>query len=157
MPRLILLSIALLAVQPILAQNTAPTVHTAAELSQSEAKLAAAAKVSPTGVANVTIDNFGTHYSIQVVRVKTGEAEQHQLWADQMVINKGTLTLITGGTMVGGHPLPNQPGETRGTALNGGTEVVLHAGDIAHIPVNVPHWVKVAPGTTTTYIVFKEK
>lgn len=160
MLRNLVLSSALLAAAPLLAQTPAtdaPTIHTAAELTQLEAKLTAAAKASPGGAGLAPIDNFGTYTSLLVVRVHTGDAEQHQLWADQMVVNSGTITLVTGGTMVGGHPLPNQPGETRGSGIEGGKEVTLHAGDIAHIPVNVPHWVKIAPGTTTTYLVFKEK
>ena len=44
-----------------------------------------------------------------------------------------------------------------GSGIEGGKEFVLHAGDIVHIPANIPHWIKLAPGTTTTYLVFKEK
>jgi hypothetical protein len=155
------LSATLLAAAPILAQTsaqiTAPTLHTAAELQQLEAKLTSAATASPSGAGIGPIDNYGTNYSLLVVRVHTGDAEQHQLWADQMVVDKGTITLITGGTMTGEHPLPGQPGETRGSGIEGGKEVTLHPGDIAHIPAGIPHWVKIAPGTTTTYLVFKEK
>jgi quercetin dioxygenase-like cupin family protein len=50
-----------------------------------------------------------------------------------------------------------RPGETLGSGIDGGKEVILNAGDIVHIPAGIPHWVKVAPGTTTTYLVFKEK
>jgi hypothetical protein len=157
MLRLTLLSIALVATQPLLAQTTAPVVHTAAELEQLEAKLTTAAKASPNGVGVGPLDNFGTYTSLLIVRVHTGEAEQHQFWADQMIINKGTVTLVTGGSMVGSHPLPNQPGETRATSIEGGNEVILHAGDTVHIPANLPHWVKLAPGTTTTDLVFKVK
>jgi quercetin dioxygenase-like cupin family protein len=61
--------------------------------------------------------------------------------------------------MQGEHPNTSatKPGETLGSGVEGGKEVTLHAGEIAHIPAGVPHWVKVAPGTTTTYFVFKEK
>lgn len=152
----IALSLAL-AATPILAQTTAPTIHTATELQQLEAKLTASAQASPSGAGIAPIDNFGTYNSLLVVRVHTGDAEQHQFWADQIVVNKGTITLICGGTMMGEHPVPNSPGETRGSSVQGGKEYTLHAGDIAHIPAGVPHWVKIAPGTSTTYIVFKEK
>jgi quercetin dioxygenase-like cupin family protein len=50
-----------------------------------------------------------------------------------------------------------RPGETLGSGIDGGKEVVLHAGDIVHIPAGIPHWIKVALATTTTYLVFKEK
>jgi mannose-6-phosphate isomerase-like protein (cupin superfamily) len=156
LPRLIL-SLALVAAQPLLAQTAAPVIHLAAEFQQLEAKLMDAAKKNPKGVGLANIDDFGTYTSLFVVRVHTGEAEQHEQWADQMIIEKGTPTLVTGGTIVGAHRVPNQPGETRGTDVQGGKEVVLHPGDVVHIPANLPHIVKLAPGATTTYLVFKEK
>jgi mannose-6-phosphate isomerase-like protein (cupin superfamily) len=152
----IILSLALTI--PLLAQSTDPTIHTAADLQQREAKLMEAAKTSPTGLASATTDDFGTSKIVLAVRVHTGPAERHKLWADQMVISTGTLTLVTGGTMQDEHPnATNTPGETLGTGIQGGKEVVLHAGDIVHIPAGVPHWVKLAPGTTITYFIFKDK
>jgi mannose-6-phosphate isomerase-like protein (cupin superfamily) len=156
LPRL-LLTLALISALPILAQTASPTIHTAAEFQQLEAKLIDSAKKNPKGVGLAPIDDWGTYNTLLVVRVHTGEAEQHQLWADQMVIQKGTVTLVTGGTILEPNSVPNQPGEVRGTSIQGGKEVVLHPGDIVHIPANLPHWVKLAPGTTATYLVFKEK
>ena len=142
---------------PLFAQSSAPTLHSASDLSQVEAKLTATAKASPSGVGIDTIDDFGSARTLVVVRVHTGDAELHQNWADQMYITKGTVTLVTGGTMQGGHTLPNQPDETRGPSLEGGKEIILHTGDTVHVPAGIPHWVKVAPGATATYLVFKEK
>jgi mannose-6-phosphate isomerase-like protein (cupin superfamily) len=141
---------------PLLAQS-GPTLHTAADLAKLEAKLTETAKASPAGFSMDTIDDFGSARTLYVVRVHTGDAELHESWADQMVILKGSVILVTGGNIKGGHSLPNQPGETRGPSLEGGKEIVLHTGDTVHVPAGVPHWVKVAPGTTTTYFVFKEK
>jgi mannose-6-phosphate isomerase-like protein (cupin superfamily) len=154
-----LLSLALLAVSPAFAQTTDPTVHTAADLQQQEAKLIETAKASPTGLAIGRLEDYGNDYTLIVVRTRTGDAERHQFFADQIVIKEGTITLVTGGTMQGEHPntAAGRPGETLASSIEGGKEVVLHAGDIVHIPANLPHWVKVAPGTTTTYLVFKEK
>jgi mannose-6-phosphate isomerase-like protein (cupin superfamily) len=144
---------------PAFAQTSEPTVHTPADLQPREAKLIETAKATPTGFAVATLDDYGNDYTLLVVRLHTGDAERHQFFADQMVITKGTITLITGGTMQGEHTNSSstRPGETLGSGIEGGKEVVLHTGDIAHIPAGVPHWVKVAPGTTTTYFVFKEK
>ncbi|MDQ2833508.1 MAG: cupin domain-containing protein [Acidobacteriota bacterium] len=138
-------------------RGTAPIVHTAADLLALEAKLTAAAKTVPVGVAVAPLDNFGTYSSLLIVRVRTGEAEQHDSWADQMIVQKGSLILVSGGSMVGEHVLADQPSERRGTSLTGGKELVLHAGDVVHIPAGLPHWVKLAPGASTTYLVFKEK
>jgi mannose-6-phosphate isomerase-like protein (cupin superfamily) len=156
MPRSIILSLALTAA-PLLAQSTEPTVHTAADLQQREAKLIEAAKTDPTGFAVATIDDYGNDRTLLVVRLHTGDAERHQLWADQIYVNKGNLTLVYGGTMQQERPNGTAPGETRGSGVEGGKEIPLHTGDIVHIPAGIPHWVKVAPGTTATYLVFKEK
>jgi mannose-6-phosphate isomerase-like protein (cupin superfamily) len=159
MLRHIFLSLALIAAQPLVAQTTEPTIHTDADLHQREATLAEAAKASPTGLAVGRLDDYGNDYTLLVVRIHTGDAERHQFFADQMVIKSGTITLVTGGTMQGEHPNTSagRPGETLGSGIEGGKEITLHDGDIVHIPAGIPHWVKVAPGTTTTYLVFKEK
>lgn len=150
----IFLSLAL-AATPLLAQSTDILVHNTADLHEREAKLLAAAKASPSGVAFDTFDDLGSYKTLLVVRVHTGDAELHQQWADQMIITKGTVTLVTGGAMQGEHT--TAPGEIRGSGIQGGKEVVLHVGEIAHVAANVPHWVKLAPGTTTTYLIIKEK
>ena len=147
----------LLATLPALAQTDTQAVHSAAEIQQRHAKVLEAAKASPTGVANEKTDETPTSRTLFVARARTGEAERHQFWADQMVISKGTVTLVTGGTLKGEHSNANQPGETLAPSIEGGKEVTLHAGDIAHVPAGVPHWIKLAPGTTVTYIIFKEK
>jgi mannose-6-phosphate isomerase-like protein (cupin superfamily) len=149
------LSLVLAVALPSLAQTTEPTIHTSADLQQREAKLLIAAKASPTGLALDTFDDFGSSKGLLVVRIRTGESELHQQWADQMIVTKGTLTLVTGGTMQGDHT--TAPGEIRGSGIEGGKEIVLHAGDIVHIPAGIPHQVKLAPDTTVTYIAFKEK
>jgi hypothetical protein len=159
MPRSIFLSLMLIAAQPLLAQNTDPTVHATADLAEREAKLIEAAKASPTGLAIGRLEDYGNDYTLLVVRLHTGDAERHRFFADQIVVKAGTINLVTGGTMQGEHPNdgPGRPGETLGSGIEGGKEIVLHAGDIVHIPAGVPHWVKIAPGTTTSYLVFKEK
>jgi hypothetical protein len=157
LPR-IFLSLTLLTT-PLIAQTTEPTVHTAADLQQRKATLIETAKASPAGLAIGRLEDYGNDYTLLVVRLRTGDAERHQFFADQIVVKEGTITLVTGGTMQGEHPNngPGRPGETLGSGIEDGKEIVLHAGDIVHIPAGVPHWVKVAPGTTTTYLVFKEK
>jgi len=151
-----LASLLLLAASPLLAQ-TGPTLHSAADLAALETKLTATAKTSPAGYSSETIDDFGSARTMVVVRARTGDAELHANWADQMVITKGTVILVTGGAIQGAHTLPNQPDETRGPGITGGKEVTLHPGDTVHIPAGVPHWAKVPPGATATYLVFKEK
>jgi hypothetical protein len=159
MLRSTVLSLAVFTAQALFAQTTEPTVHTATDLQQQEARLLETAKASPNGLAIGRLEDYGNDYTLLVVRTRTGDAERHQFFADQIVIKEGSITLVTGGTMQGEHTNngPGRPGETLGSSIDGGKEVVLHAGDIVHIPAGIPHWFKVAPGTTTTYLVFKEK
>lgn len=159
MPRRIILPLILIAAAPLLAQTADPVIHTAADLHEREAKLLETAKAAPSGMAIGRLEDYGNDYTLLVVRVHTGEAERHQFFADQIVMKEGTVTLVTGGTMQGEHANngAGRLGETLGSGIDGGKELVLHAGDIVHIPAGIPHWVKVAPGTTTTYLVFKEK
>jgi hypothetical protein len=159
MPHRIVLSLTLIAATSLVAQTPEPTIHTAADLHEREAKLLETARASPNGLAIGRLEDYGNGYTLLVVRVHTGDAERHQLFADQIVVKEGTITLITGGIMLKEHPSdgPGRPGETLGSGIEGGKEITLHSGDIAHIPAGVPHWVKIAPGTTTTYLIFKEK
>ena len=156
MPRRIFLSLAL-AATPLFAQTTDPVVHTAADLQQLETKLIETAKANPTGLATGRLEDYGNDYTLLVVRVHTGDAERHQFWADQIYVNHGDLILVYGGTMQQERPNGTAPGESLGSGIEGGKEIPLHTGDIIHIPAGIPHWVKVAPGTTTAYLVFKEK
>ena len=74
----------------------------------------------------------------------------------KMIVEKGTLTVVYGGEMQQEQP-GTSPGESTGAGVTGGKEIVLHPGDILHIPAGIPHWVKLNPGVTTTYFVIKEK
>ncbi len=136
----------------------APLIHTATELAQIETRLITEAAISPNGSANQQMDTLPNSYTLLVARVHTGEAELHKFYADQMMVTRGTLTLVTGGTLGMPHTVaPDQPNELRAPVLEGGLEIILHPGDIARIPANIPHWVKLAPNTTVTYLVFKQK
>ena len=160
MPRSIILSLTLIAAQPLIAQTAqTPTLHTAADLQQREATLIETARTVPTGFAVATLDNYGNDRTLLVVRLHTGDAERHQFWADQIYVNHGDLILVYGGIMLQERPNggPNVSGETLGSGIEGGKEIPLHTGDIIHIPAGIPHWVKVTPGTTAAYLVFKEK
>lgn len=142
---------------PVSAQIDAQAVHTSSEIQQHQAKLLETAKMSPTGMVSEKTDETPVSRTLFVARARTGEAELHQYWSDQMVISKGSVILVTGGVLKNQHPNGDQPGELLAPSIDGGKELTLHPGDIAHIPAGIPHWVKLAPGTTATYIVFKQK
>ena len=142
---------------PALAQEHDPSPHTSAEIQQHAAALVDKAKANSTGQAFDILDDLPNSRTLLVVRVKTGQAERHLLWADQMVILSGNPIIVTGGAMEAEKPNSTLQGESLGASITGGHEITLHPGDIVHIPHSVPHWVKLAPGTTVTYLIFKEK
>ena len=79
-----------------------------------------------------------------------GSAEVHETQVDVWIVQDGE---VVGGTMV--EPKTVKPHEIRGTSIDGGEKQSLKAGDIVHIPVKVPHQLKIAPGKTFTYLVIK--
>jgi quercetin dioxygenase-like cupin family protein len=47
------------------------------------------------------------------------------------------------------------PGERRGTAIEGGTTMVVRPGDYLFIPPGTPHQMVVKPGQRATFIGFR--
>ena len=80
---------------------------------------------------------WGNHGLLLVRREGDGEAELHATQVDVITVISGEGTLIVGGTVVGGHN--TAANEIRGASINGGTKHPMAAGDVFHIPANVPH------------------
>lgn len=139
------------------AQSVPFAVHTTAELDQIQARLKSEAEKSPTGESGQVLDDQGSHWLIMVYRARTGEAELHNEWADEIFVRNGTLTVVYGGTMSPQHPFGKRPGEFHSATMEGGQTQVLQTGEWMHIPAGVPHWIKLTPGQTSTYLVVKEK
>ena len=95
-------------------------------------------------VASEVVATDGNRTFMVAHREGSGLAEIHDTQADIMVISKGEITMVYGGTIVDGKN--TGPGETRGPAIKGGTEVKLGPGDVLHIPAKVPHQMKLDPG-----------
>src|SRR5260370_12082401 len=125
------LPLSLITQHPLTAQTAQPepTPPPTADLQQREANLIETAKATPSGFAVATLDDYGNDYTLLVVRTHTRDAERHQFFADQIVITKGTITLVTVGAMHGEHPNngPGRPGETPGSSIHGGQELALHS------------------------------
>ncbi|WP_404478462.1 cupin domain-containing protein [Novosphingobium sp. BL-52-GroH] len=114
------------------------------------------AATDPHGVSVGHIRKGPTSIVQMVVRVRTGEAEEHQLWADEITVREGEVDLITGGTMVGRYAMPGRPGEFRGTELVGDTTTTrLRPGDFVEIPAGTYHWMKVVGSSPTASFVIK--
>jgi mannose-6-phosphate isomerase-like protein (cupin superfamily) len=105
------------------------------------------------GSASETLEKYPHHYTMLAFRSRSGGGELHADFADMFTILDGHATLVTGGEVVDAKT--TAPGETRGTAVKGGTRQELRAGDSVHIPAGMPHQMLVADGDTITYFVIK--
>ena len=112
-----------------------------------------AAKLSPQGLASKKLADMGNYNFGLALRRQPGAVEVHQKMADIFVIEGGEADLVTGGTVV--NPTNSSPTEIRGTAIEGGTEHHVAAGDVLTIPAGMPHQMKVAPGKEVLYMAIK--
>jgi mannose-6-phosphate isomerase-like protein (cupin superfamily) len=114
---------------------------------------ALAGKLDEHKVASETLAVEGNTTFMIAHREGSGQAEWHDKLADVIVISQGDVTMTLGGTIVDGKEV--QPGEIRGSAIQGGTEVKMGPGDVEYIPPKTPHLMTLAPGKQVTYFVTK--
>jgi mannose-6-phosphate isomerase-like protein (cupin superfamily) len=86
-------------------------------------------------------------------REATGSAELHETQNDVFFIVSGEATLVLGGSLV--DPKTTEPHEIEGKSIAGGARTRLAAGDVVHIPFNVPHQMILEKGQKITYFVVK--
>jgi len=110
-------------------------------------------KLDANKVATDMLGTVGNRSFMVAHREGSGQAEWHEKQADIMFISSGEVTMVYGGTVVNGKT--TAPGEIRGSAIQGGTEVRLGPGDVLHVPARTPHQMKLAPGAQVTYFVAK--
>ncbi len=103
--------------------------------------------------SDLNLARYGNHYLLLVSREETGSSELHQHVADVFVVEAGEATLLTGGKIV--KPHNTQPGEIRGSSIEGGERHVLATGDVVHISAGVPHQLLLEKGKPFTYFVVK--
>jgi mannose-6-phosphate isomerase-like protein (cupin superfamily) len=131
----------------------APGVHVW-KLSEIEAQgKVLSGKLDEHKVASEVIASEGNTTFMIAHREGSGQAEWHDTQADVIVISQGEVTMTLGGTIVDGKQ--TQPGEIRGSAIQGGIEVKLGAGDVEYIPPKTPHLMTLEPGKQVTYFVTK--
>ena len=133
----------------------AQDVFTAQELEQLGKTLSGQVGSNNAAILDNIIDEGGYFAAMVHREPGPGFSESHAEWADLYFVTSGTATLVTGGTIV--NPTEDDPGEVRGTAIDGGTRQRISAGDVVHIPVGVPHHVLVEAGDQVTYFIFKAK
>ena len=142
-----------IALTALVAQAGSPTVRVWKSTDIESRGAALAKKLDAQKVASEVIATDGNRRFMVAHREGSGLAEVHDTEADIMMISKGQITMVYGGTVVDGKT--TAPGETRGPAIKGGTEVKLGPGDVLHIPARVPHQMKLDPGAQVTYFVTK--
>ncbi|MDH4063088.1 MAG: heme-binding protein [Acidobacteriota bacterium] len=84
-------------------------------------------------------------------RVEAGQAEVHTRDTDIIYVLDGSVTFVTGGTVVDPHE--TGPDEIRGLRLEGGTARALSKGDVMVVPAGTPHWFSQVDETFLYYVV----
>ena len=80
-------------------------------------------------------------YEVNSEPARRARPSRGPLWeTDVVYVVEGAATLVTGGTTV--DPKETEPGQIRGTSIEGGETHELAAGDVVVIPNGVPHWFK---------------
>jgi mannose-6-phosphate isomerase-like protein (cupin superfamily) len=103
--------------------------------------------------ASDVLGTYGNHHFEIAIRKATGNAELHETQNDVFFIVSGEATLVSGGTLV--DRKLTEPHEYEGKSIEGGDSVKLTAGDVVHIPFNVPHQLIVEKGKEVEYFVVK--
>jgi mannose-6-phosphate isomerase-like protein (cupin superfamily) len=145
---------ALLLCVPAFAQGSGKSeIFSAQQVREELATLAAQAAAA--GSSGVTLADYGSHKLQISVRTTSGGAEIHAHWDDVMIVQQGSATLITGGSIVA--PKTNPDGETKGGSIQGGKSQTISPGDIITVNAGVPHQILVPPGVTYSALVIKVK
>lgn len=94
----------------------------------------------------------GVNYKVMAAqRTGGGEAELHEHETDVFRIMSGSATFVTGGRIAGAHV--TEPGETRGSGIEGGDTRQLSTGDVIVIEKGTPHWFKAVDGRIEYFVV----
>ena len=103
--------------------------------------LEAASQLRDNGLATNRLLEGGI-FSINVRHIQGAEtALQHGNITEVWVIREGIAVLSTGGRILDPQA-GSGPGDFRGSAIEGGVERTIKAGDLVYIPPGVPHGIK---------------
>jgi mannose-6-phosphate isomerase-like protein (cupin superfamily) len=105
--------------------------------------------------SQVILAKHGTYLIYTTTRDKSGQAEVHRNWSDNIFMEKGEASFIVGGAATDAKE--REPGELRGSAISGGKTIVMHSGDYLFVPAGVPHQMIVEPGHRATFLDFKTR
>lgn len=145
----LLFAVALLGAAPPVMSPT--QVFPGADLRRQIAQLITQARTERS--ATRSLAQHGSHELLLAAREQDGSAEVHARFSDIIVVQSGTATLVSGGTVIA--PATTAPGEIRGAGIRGGTQQRVNAGDVIDIPPNTPHQFLVPKGGEFVYFVVK--
>ena len=121
---------------------------TSSELDERDAALATG--TMPDGSSRETLADYGvggvSHRFRFIRRDASGPPELHDDIIDVVLIRSGGGSLQVGGEMIG-------ESNVAGSSINGGETYPVAAGDVLHIPVDVPHGYLVPDGQITYLLV----
>ena len=103
--------------------------------------------------SQILLSKHDNYQIINTIRDKDGQAEIHADWNDNLFVQEGEATFVTGGSAVDAKT--TAPGELRGAAIKGGKATTMRAGDYFLVPAGTAHQMKVAPGQRIRFIAFK--
>src|SRR6185503_21114485 len=107
-------------------------------------------------ILNKRVLEGGSHsINIRIVR-PTDEPLVHAGSLDVWLVSAGSATAVTGGQLVNGKKRPNSDDEA-GSAIKGGVEQALKAGDVLYVPPGVPHGFKDIKGFRAFLVRFDAK
>ncbi len=138
----LLLALTLLSTQVMAQTAGAPLAPKDSAVDMSLAELEAAAQhLKDAGIATKRMLEGGI-FSVNVRHIEGAEtALQHGRISEIWVIREGSGIVATGGELVD-MEAGSGPGEFRGSAIRGGHERLIQAGDVIFVPPGVPHGIK---------------
>jgi mannose-6-phosphate isomerase-like protein (cupin superfamily) len=133
------------------AENPVVNTWKVAELTQRRDALSGS--IRDDGSARETLADYGNYRFRHLHRVTDGLPEQHGDVVDVVIVTSGSATMVFGGTIVNPRGSPEET--LLGDSIRGGEERPLAAGDVVHIPIDVPHAFLVPVGGHFTYVLVK--
>jgi mannose-6-phosphate isomerase-like protein (cupin superfamily) len=125
----------------------------AADVKTQTAKIIDATSPTSTDAGTKVLASYGNLTLRLYVRRTSGGGEIHAHFDDLMIVQQGSATIVTGGTIADRKELPD--GESRGSKVVGGVSRKITVGDVVIVPAGVAHQTIVEPGSTYAYMVAK--
>jgi len=151
---LVLLSLALWAATPALAQSNSDIVYwPASKLSEYSPTLKERQTAKQTTSASEILSDLGNHKFEILRRDGSGAGELHQNWTDIFIVQGGEATILYGGSIEEARDTGN--GEIRGPRVLAGKSQKVATGDVLVMPPGIPHQTVVEPGKSFFVLIVK--